>query len=243
MPRACQLQVRLGAMSSAGEDAEFAANGRVISFPGFLRAYVEGSDDPEAELEDREVRLPRLAVGDSLAVEELQPGGPHDSTAGPVHRGFTGEGARRNGRRAAVDVCHHPRHHPEPRLRLEKRDRPGAVLDRVCRGGRCSNSTLPSWSTMASRPKWKRTSTRSPAGTRSRCRGSPAFISVRRGRRTTAPGLKQMVAERLADIDARAVNSIPIGGAESRRRRAGRSVRALCAGGRERSVAARGPGA
>ena len=31
---------------------------RVITFPGFLRAYVEGSDDPDAELEDREVRLP-----------------------------------------------------------------------------------------------------------------------------------------------------------------------------------------
>ena len=51
------IQVRLGATSTAGEDAEFAASGRVVSFPGFLRAYVEGSDDPDAELEDREVRL------------------------------------------------------------------------------------------------------------------------------------------------------------------------------------------
>ena len=58
------VQVRLGATSSAGEDAEFAANGRVINFPGFLRAYVEGSDDPEAELEDREVRLPRLTCAE-----------------------------------------------------------------------------------------------------------------------------------------------------------------------------------
>ena len=31
----------------------------MITFPGFLRAYVEGADDPDAELEDREVRLPR----------------------------------------------------------------------------------------------------------------------------------------------------------------------------------------
>jgi DNA topoisomerase-1 len=62
------VQVRIGGRSSADEDAEFATSGRVITFPGFLRAYVEGSDDPDAELEDREVRLPPLAVGDSLAL-------------------------------------------------------------------------------------------------------------------------------------------------------------------------------
>ena len=60
------VQVRLGATTAAGEDAEFATSGRVITFPGFLRAYVEGSDDPDAELGDREVRLPALAEGDAL---------------------------------------------------------------------------------------------------------------------------------------------------------------------------------
>ena len=49
---------------AAGQEAEFSASGRVIAFPGFLRAYVEGEDDPEAELADREVVLPQLAVGD-----------------------------------------------------------------------------------------------------------------------------------------------------------------------------------
>ncbi|HUJ64133.1 MAG TPA: type I DNA topoisomerase [Acidimicrobiales bacterium] len=63
--------VRLGGESSTGEDAEFGTSGRVITFPGFLRAYVEGADDPDAELEDREVRLPALAVGDRLVVESL----------------------------------------------------------------------------------------------------------------------------------------------------------------------------
>jgi DNA topoisomerase-1 len=62
------VQVRLGAVSSAGEDAEFAASGRVITFPGFLRAYVEGADDPDAELEDQERPLPPLAARDALAV-------------------------------------------------------------------------------------------------------------------------------------------------------------------------------
>ncbi|MBF2098130.1 MAG: type I DNA topoisomerase [Gloeomargaritaceae cyanobacterium C42_A2020_066] len=45
-------------------DCEFRASGRRIDFPGYLRAYVEGSDDPEAALENREVILPPLALGD-----------------------------------------------------------------------------------------------------------------------------------------------------------------------------------
>jgi DNA topoisomerase I len=70
--RGQSVQLRLGATSSAGEDAEFAASGKTISFPGFLRAYVEGSDDPDAALEDQEVRLPALAVGDRLTAAELE---------------------------------------------------------------------------------------------------------------------------------------------------------------------------
>ena len=66
------VQVRLGA-NSGQEDAEFSASGKVITFPGFLRAYVEGSDDPEAELEDREVRLPELRVGQELVADSLEP--------------------------------------------------------------------------------------------------------------------------------------------------------------------------
>jgi DNA topoisomerase I len=46
------------------EDAGFRASGKRIDFPGYLRAYVEGSDDPEAALEDQEVILPSLKVGD-----------------------------------------------------------------------------------------------------------------------------------------------------------------------------------
>ncbi len=55
-----------------GEAVEFAASGKVIAFPGFLRAYVEGADDPDAELEDQEVRLPALASGDRVDKEDLE---------------------------------------------------------------------------------------------------------------------------------------------------------------------------
>ena len=73
--RGTSAQVRLGATTTRGDDVEFSASGKVITFPGFLRAYVEGADDPEAELEDREVRLPHVAVGDPLRVKEMRSDG------------------------------------------------------------------------------------------------------------------------------------------------------------------------
>ena len=45
-------------------EARFRATGKRIDFPGFFRAYVEGSDDPDAALEGQEVPLPTLAMGD-----------------------------------------------------------------------------------------------------------------------------------------------------------------------------------
>ena len=48
------------------DDAVFSASGKAIEFAGFRRAYVEGSDDPEAELEDQETILPACAVGDRV---------------------------------------------------------------------------------------------------------------------------------------------------------------------------------
>ncbi|MFH1920659.1 MAG: type I DNA topoisomerase, partial [Planctomycetota bacterium] len=56
-------------------DAVFQASGKTIDFPGYLRAYVEGSDNPEAELADKEAVLPSVAVGEKLACTELEPKG------------------------------------------------------------------------------------------------------------------------------------------------------------------------
>ncbi len=52
-------------------DAKFRASGKTIEFPGYLRAYVEGSDDPEAELADQEKLLPKLAVDDKLEAGDV----------------------------------------------------------------------------------------------------------------------------------------------------------------------------
>lgn len=53
-------------------DTVFGASGMKIIFPGFLRAYVEGSDDPESALDDQETLLPDLKKGDTLKLLELQ---------------------------------------------------------------------------------------------------------------------------------------------------------------------------
>jgi len=55
------------------EDAEFRSTGKRIDFPGFFRAYVEGSDDPEAALENQEVILPELQEGDHPNCQQLDP--------------------------------------------------------------------------------------------------------------------------------------------------------------------------
>jgi DNA topoisomerase I len=62
---------QISAIITAG-DARFRASGKRIEFPGFFRAYVEGSDDPEAALEDREEPLPPLKKGDSLDLRKLE---------------------------------------------------------------------------------------------------------------------------------------------------------------------------
>ncbi len=53
------------------EDAGFRASGKRIDFPGFFRAYVEGSDNPDAALDDQEVILPPLKAGDTPECTEL----------------------------------------------------------------------------------------------------------------------------------------------------------------------------
>ncbi|HVW82077.1 MAG TPA: type I DNA topoisomerase [Mycobacteriales bacterium] len=72
------VTVRVGGMaapaagSSAGEDAEFSASGTIITFPGFMRAYVEEVDD-DAERDDRERRLPQVAQGQPLTATAIEP--------------------------------------------------------------------------------------------------------------------------------------------------------------------------
>ncbi|MFI8824532.1 type I DNA topoisomerase [Streptomyces sp. NPDC053431] len=65
------VTVKIAGAAADGRDTEFSASGKTITFHGFMKAYVEGADDPNAELDDRERRLPQVAEGDALAAEEI----------------------------------------------------------------------------------------------------------------------------------------------------------------------------
>ncbi|GAA2834588.1 type I DNA topoisomerase [Nonomuraea rubra] len=69
------ITVKVAGRSSAGEDVEFSASGRTITFYGFLKAYVEGADDPATDRDDSEKRLPNLVEGDALSVTRLDVAG------------------------------------------------------------------------------------------------------------------------------------------------------------------------
>jgi DNA topoisomerase-1 len=65
-------RLRISTATIAVEDALFRASGRTILFPGFFRAYVEGSDDPEAALESQDSPLPPLQVDEEVDCRELE---------------------------------------------------------------------------------------------------------------------------------------------------------------------------
>jgi DNA topoisomerase I len=74
--RGTTVSVRISGTAATGEDVTFAASGRTITFPGFLKAYVETVDDQAGgEADDAESRLPELAKGQALTAAELTPEG------------------------------------------------------------------------------------------------------------------------------------------------------------------------
>ncbi|MCF0261680.1 MAG: type I DNA topoisomerase, partial [Sphaerochaetaceae bacterium] len=64
--------VVINADSADGKKTVFTATGVRIEFPGFIRVYVEGSDEPDAALEDKETPLPLLKQGQVLTVSKLE---------------------------------------------------------------------------------------------------------------------------------------------------------------------------
>ena len=78
--RGFDKRVRIGAVAADGRDAEFAASGRTITFPGYLKAYVETTD--EGTTEGDEAKLPDLTEGLALPTPELEAKG--HSTSPPA---------------------------------------------------------------------------------------------------------------------------------------------------------------
>jgi DNA topoisomerase-1 len=68
------VSVRIGGAAADGRDVVFSASGRVITFHGFLKAYVEGTDAGKRS-DDDQVPLPELAEGDAVSAATLTANG------------------------------------------------------------------------------------------------------------------------------------------------------------------------
>lgn len=72
--RGTSMKVTIAGTAKSGEEVEFAATGRTITFPGFLKAYVETSvlEDGRNVADNAEKRLPVLTKGDALAADKVE---------------------------------------------------------------------------------------------------------------------------------------------------------------------------
>ncbi|MEL7168581.1 MAG: type I DNA topoisomerase [Bacteroidota bacterium] len=108
MANAKLLATRADITATAGDEvATFRANGQTVAFPGFFRAYVEGSDDPNAALDDRDNPLPELSQGDTPACQEVEPLGhetrpPARFTDATIVRALESEGIGRPSTYASI---------------------------------------------------------------------------------------------------------------------------------------------
>jgi DNA topoisomerase I len=99
------VSVRITGTASDGRTAEFATAGTVITFRGFLLAYEEGRDEPSTDDEER--LLPKLAEGDSLGATRLEPDGhstspPSRYTEATLVKGLEERGIGRPSTYAAI---------------------------------------------------------------------------------------------------------------------------------------------
>ena len=69
------VQLRVGARTAGGRDAEFAASGTVITHLGFREVYTEGTDAGEAPEATDERRLPPLDEGDAVSCRAMEAAG------------------------------------------------------------------------------------------------------------------------------------------------------------------------
>ena len=215
------VQVRIVASARDGSESEFSATGNTIVFPGFLRAYVEGSDDPGAQLETRERHLPPMHEGQSLVGKAFKPLGhqtqpPARFTEASLVRRLEELGVGRPSTYASIistilDRGYVWRKGPAlvPSLTafvvvalLEQHftdlvdyaftARMEDELDAIARGA----EELVPWLT------------RFYFGAEAAAQGPQ---KVRPNGMPLGKGLRSLVADRLSEIDARAINSLPIG--------------------------------
>ncbi|CAN5858726.1 type I DNA topoisomerase [soil metagenome] len=197
------VSVRLGAVAGDGRDGEFSASGRTISFPGFLKVYVESLDDPDATTDDEESILPPLAEGDPLEVVDL--GAEGHATKPP----------RRYNEASLVQKLEE--------LGVGRPSTYASILSTIQDRGyvwKRSGALIPSFTAFAVvtlleqhfpnlvdyafTARMEDDLDRIASGDEDRVPWLTRFY-------LGTEGLRQVVIDKLGDIDARAVNSIPIG--------------------------------
>jgi DNA topoisomerase-1 len=212
------VSVRLHGESVAGERAEFATSGRTITFPGFLRAYVEDIDDEGKDSrDDIEKRLPKLERGQALATRGFAANGhstqpPARYTEASLVKAMEELGIGRPSTYASIMQTIQDRGYVWKR---------GAAL-------------IPSWIAFAVTGLLESYFARLvdygftasvendldsiAAGDMKRVQwlrrfyfGAEAGANVDPRRISAQGGLKRLIESRLAEIDARGVNSIPLG--------------------------------
>jgi DNA topoisomerase I len=205
--RGTTATMRLGATSSAGEDAEFGVSGTVITFRGFLAAYEEGKDDVAEDDEER--RLPPLKPGDAVEARTLEPQGHETSpparyTEATLVKALEDRGIGRPSTYASIL---------------------GTILDRgyVVKKGTALVPTFLAFAVTqlleehygrlvdySFTARMEDDLDRIAAGEEQRVDWLTRFYRGTNGE----PGLHKMVTEHLDEIDARAVNSIAIPGSD-----------------------------
>ncbi len=218
------VSVRVGAVAGDGRAVEFGASGKVVTFPGFLRAYVEETDDDGSDRDDRERRLPHLVReqpldASGIAAESHSTTPPARYTEASLVKALEELGIGRPSTYASILSTIQDRGYVFKRgtalvpsftafavvglleqhfKRLVDYDFTAALeddLDAIAGGERASTDWLTAFYFGV------------PDG------GRPDAAVASDAALDTA-GLQRLVADRLGEIDAREVNSIPIGVAE-----------------------------
>lgn len=208
---ACQMADARGhriSINIGGAEAVFYVSGKTIDFPGFLRAYVEGSDDPQAELADRETLLPAVTVGQKVDAKEFD---PKSHTTQPPAR-FSEASLTRS----------------LEEMGIGRPSTYASIIDTILRREyvfKKGNALVPTWTSFAVVGLMEAHLERL-VDYDFTAKMEDDLDSISRGEADANDylkkfyfgvenhGLKQVIEERIKDVDARSVNSIPLGAPE-----------------------------
>ena len=188
-----------------GATAVFYVSGKTIDFPGFLRAYVEGSDDPQAELADRETLLPSVTVGQGVDAKQFEPKG---HTTQPPAR-FSEASLTRS----------------LEEMGIGRPSTYASIIDTILRRNyvfKKGNALVPTWTSFAVVGLMEAHLSKL-VDFDFTAKMEDDLDSISRGEADASEylakfyfgvdehGLKQVVEERIKDVDARSINSISLG--------------------------------